>query len=171
MKVKTKKSEVLVGIIMGSDSDWETMKPASEILTRFGVDHEVEVVSAHRTPVKMMEYAKTAYGRGIKVIIAGAGGAAHLPGMVASLTILPVVGVPVETKKLHGLDSLLSIVQMPSGIPVATVAIGNAENAALLAIRMLALSDKSLSVLLVKEEEKLVNKVRLMNKKLKSEKP
>jgi 5-(carboxyamino)imidazole ribonucleotide mutase len=170
-KTKTKKPQILVGIIMGSDSDWETMKPASETLIRFGIEHEVEVVSAHRTPIKMMEYAKTAYERGLKVIIAGAGGAAHLPGMVASLTILPVIGVPVSTKKLKGLDSLLSIVQMPRGIPVATVAIDNSENAALLALRMLAIGDIKLSALLLEEEKKLVHKVRLMNKKLKSEKP
>ena len=171
VKTKTKKPQILVGLIMGSDSDWETMKPASETLIRFGIEHEVEVVSAHRTPIKMMEYAKSAFERGLKVIIAGAGGAAHLPGMVASLTILPVIGVPVSTKKLKGLDSLLSIVQMPRGIPVATVAIGNAENAALLALRMLAISDESLSAKLLDEEKKLVHKVRLMNKKLKSEKP
>lgn len=170
-KTKTKKTKILVGLIMGSDSDWETMKPASETLIRFGIEHEVEVVSAHRTPIKMMEYAKSAHERGLKVIIAGAGGAAHLPGMVASLTILPVIGVPVSTKKLKGLDSLLSIVQMPRGIPVATVAIGNAENAALLALRMLAIGDEALSEKLLDEEKKLVHKVRLMNKKLKSEKP
>lgn len=170
MKSKNKKEKIIVGIIMGSDSDWETMKPAAETLKRFGISHEVEVVSAHRTPQKMMEYAKKAHGRGLKIIIAGAGGAAHLPGMVASLTILPVIGVPVATKKLHGLDSLLSIVQMPSGIPVATVAIGNGENAALLAVRMLAMSDEALSKQLLKEEEKLIKKVRLMNKKLKSDK-
>jgi 5-(carboxyamino)imidazole ribonucleotide mutase len=170
MKSKDKKTKKLIGIIMGSDSDWETMKPASETLKRFGISHEVEVVSAHRTPHKMMDYAKTAHGRGLKIIIAGAGGAAHLPGMVSSLSILPVIGVPVETKKLHGLDSLLSIVQMPSGIPVATVAIGNAENAALLAVRMLAMSDQSLAALLMKEEKKLVKKVKVMNKNLKSDK-
>lgn len=170
MKAKAKKSKVLVGIIMGSDSDWETMKPAADLLKRFGIAHEVEVVSAHRTPERMVEYAKTAYERGLKVIIAGAGGSAHLPGMVASLTILPVVGVPVNTKNLKGLDSLLSIVQMPRGIPVATVAIGNSENAALLALRMLALSDDSLSAKLVTSEKELVLKVKAMNKKLKSRK-
>lgn len=166
--MKTKKE--IIGIIMGSDSDWETMKPASETLKRFGISHEVKVISAHRTPDKMMDYAKKAHGRGLKIIIAGAGGAAHLPGMVASLSILPVIGVPVETKKLHGLDSLLSIAQMPSGIPVATVAIGNAENAALLAVRMLAMTDSTLASELLKEEKRLVNKVKLMNKKLKSDK-
>ena len=168
MKTKTKKEKAVVSIIMGSDSDWETMKPASEILNRYGIKHEVEVVSAHRTPVRLVEYAKTAYERGFKVIIAGAGGAAHLPGMVASFTILPVIGVPVSTTHLKGLDSLLSIVQMPRGIPVATVAIGNAENAALLALRMLALSDKKLSFKLLEAEKQLVKKVKLMNKNLKN---
>lgn len=127
-----------VGIIMGSDSDLPTMQGAIAICEQFGVAHEVAIVSAHRTPMQMVEYAQTAHGRGLKVIIAGAGGAAHLPGMVASLTPLPVIGVPVQTKTLQGLDSLYSIVQMPAGIPVATVAIGNATNAGLLAIRILA---------------------------------
>ena len=132
--------KVLVGIIMGSTSDWETMKPASEILTQFEVPHECRVVSAHRTPDLMNEYAKTAEGRGLEVIIAGAGGAAHLPGMVASQTVLPVLGVPVKSRALNGLDSLLSIVQMPGGVPVGTLAIGDAgsKNAALLAVRILA---------------------------------
>jgi 5-(carboxyamino)imidazole ribonucleotide mutase len=130
----------LVGVIMGSRSDWATLRAAAEILTQFGVTHECEVVSAHRTPDRMHEYAKAAEGRGLKVIIAGAGGAAHLPGMVASQTVLPVLGVPVQSKALNGLDSLLSIVQMPGGVPVGTLAIGEAgaKNAALLAIRMLA---------------------------------
>lgn len=127
-----------VGIIMGSDSDLPTMKAAIVICEQFTVNYEVEIVSAHRTPMKMVEYAQNAHKRGLKVIIAGAGGAAHLPGMVASLTPLPVIGVPVTTKQLQGLDSLYSIVQMPRGIPVATVAIGNAENAGLLAVRILA---------------------------------
>ena len=170
MKAKSKKTKTLVGIIMGSDSDWETMKPASDTLKRYEIEFEVEVVSAHRTPLRMVEYAKTAYERGLKVIIAGAGGSAHLPSMVASLTVLPVIGVPVSTKNLKGLDSLLSIVQMPRGIPVATVAIGNSENAALLALRMLAISDDTLSAKLVTSEKELVNKVKLMNKKLKSRK-
>ncbi|MEW4487837.1 5-(carboxyamino)imidazole ribonucleotide mutase [Thalassoglobus sp. JC818] len=132
--------KVLVGIIMGSTSDWETMKPASEILTQFDVAHECRVVSAHRTPDLMNEYAKTAESRGLQVIIAGAGGAAHLPGMVASQTVLPVLGVPVKSRALNGLDSLLSIVQMPGGVPVGTLAIGDAgsKNAALLAVRILA---------------------------------
>lgn len=129
-----------VGIIMGSDSDLPTMQQAATVLREFGVPHEIRVVSAHRTPRDMMRYAETAEHRGLRVIIAGAGGAAHLPGMVASMTILPVIGVPVQSKALNGLDSLLSIVQMPGGVPVATVAIGNARNAGLLAVRILASS-------------------------------
>lgn len=127
-----------ISIIMGSDSDLPTMKAAIAICEEFAVNYEVEIVSAHRTPLRMVEYAQNAHKRGLKVIIAGAGGAAHLPGMVASLTPLPVIGVPVQTKQLQGVDSLYSIVQMPRGIPVATVAIGNAENAGLLGIRILA---------------------------------
>ncbi|MEU3452731.1 5-(carboxyamino)imidazole ribonucleotide mutase [Micromonospora sp. NPDC006766] len=130
-----------VGLIMGSDSDWPTMKAAAEALDEFEVAYEVGVVSAHRTPVKMIEYGRSAADRGLKVIIAGAGGAAHLPGMVASVTPLPVIGVPVPLKYLDGMDSLLSIVQMPAGVPVATVSIGNARNAGLLAVRILAASD------------------------------
>lgn len=128
----------VVGVIMGSDSDLPTMQAAAEVLTEFGVAHEVRVVSAHRTPRDMARYAETAERRGLRVIIAGAGGAAHLPGMVASYTTLPVIGVPIESRALHGLDSLLSIVQMPGGVPVATVAIGNAKNAGLLAVSILA---------------------------------
>lgn len=132
----------MVGIIMGSKSDWDTMRHAAEVLTQFEVPHECRVVSAHRTPVWMAEYASTAETRGLKVIIAGAGGAAHLPGMVAAQTLLPVLGVPVESKALKGLDSLLSIVQMPSGVPVGTLAIGRAGamNAGLMAISILATS-------------------------------
>src|SRR6266571_3132728 len=132
----------LVGIIMGSQSDWDTMRQADEILTRFDVPHECRVVSAHRTPSLMAEYASTAAERGLQVIIAGAGGAAHLPGMVASHTVLPVIGVPIQSASLSGLDSLLSIVQMPEGVPVATVAIGaaGAMNAGLLAVAILATS-------------------------------
>ena len=130
----------VVGLIMGSDSDWSVMSGAGEVLDDFGVGYEVGVVSAHRTPGRMMEYATGAAGRGLRVIIAGAGGAAHLPGMVASATVLPVIGVPVPLSTLDGLDSLLSIVQMPAGIPVATVSIGGARNAALLAVRILASS-------------------------------
>ena len=135
-----------IGIIMGSDSDLPTMKAAIAICEQFAVNYEVEIVSAHRTPLRMVDYAQNAHQKGLKVIIAGAGGAAHLPGMVASLTPLPVIGVPVATKNLQGLDSLYSIVQMPRGIPVATVAIGNAENAGLLAIRILASQQPDLLV-------------------------
>ncbi len=133
-------SSLLVGIIMGSRSDWETMQPAAQMLDLFEVPHECRIVSAHRTPAQMCEYANTAEERGLEVIIAGAGGAAHLPGMVASQTVLPVLGVPVQSRALQGLDSLLSIVQMPGGIPVGTLAIGTAgaKNAALLAVRILA---------------------------------
>jgi len=138
-------SEPRVAVIMGSDSDWNVMKAAADVLTKFGVPFEVEVVSAHRTPDKMIAFGKQAAGRGLRVIIAGAGGAAHLPGMVASVTTLPVIGVPVPLAKLDGLDSLLSIVQMPGGIPVATVGIGGAQNAGLLAVRMLAASDPHLT--------------------------
>jgi 5-(carboxyamino)imidazole ribonucleotide mutase len=127
----------LVGVIMGSTSDMEVMQAAADVLAEAGIDHEVRVVSAHRTPLEMVEYATTAADRGLRVIIAGAGGAAHLPGMVASMTTLPVIGVPVPLRHLDGLDSLLSIVQMPGGVPVATVGIGNAKNAGLLACRIL----------------------------------
>jgi len=130
----------LVGVIMGSQSDWDTMRLADEILSRFNIPHESRVVSAHRTPAWMADYATSAEARGLEVIIAGAGGAAHLPGMVAAQTILPVIGVPVQSAALNGLDSLLSIVQMPKGIPVATVAIGGAMNAGLLAVAILATS-------------------------------
>lgn len=134
-------SEPVVGIIMGSDSDWPTMKAAADVLDEVGVAYEAHVVSAHRMPEDMVEYAKSADARGLRVIVAGAGGAAHLPGMVASLTDLPVVGVPVPLAHLEGLDSLLSIVQMPAGVPVATVGIGNARNAGLLAARIVGASD------------------------------
>ena len=134
----------LVGIIMGSRSDWETMRAATETLEKLGVPHEVRVVSAHRTPDLLFDYAGSAEARGLRVIIAGAGGAAHLPGMVASKTTLPVLGVPVQSKTLNGLDSLLSIVQMPAGVPVATVAVDNARNAGLLAVRMLGIADPAL---------------------------
>jgi 5-(carboxyamino)imidazole ribonucleotide mutase len=135
---------VPVGVIMGSDSDWTVMQAAVEALKEFDVGYEVSVVSAHRTPDKMMSYAHTAVARGLKVIIAGAGGSAHLPGMVAAATPLPVIGVPVPLKYLDGMDSLMSIVQMPAGIPVATMAIGGARNAGLLAVRILATSDQVL---------------------------
>ncbi|HEV7909068.1 MAG TPA: 5-(carboxyamino)imidazole ribonucleotide mutase [Pseudonocardiaceae bacterium] len=133
-----------VGVIMGSDSDWPVMKAATEALAEFDVPFEVSVVSAHRTPQRMIDYARSAASRGLKVIIAGAGGAAHLPGMVASATVLPVIGVPVPLKYLDGMDSLLSIVQMPAGVPVATVSIGGARNAGLLAVRILAAADSVL---------------------------
>jgi 5-(carboxyamino)imidazole ribonucleotide mutase len=133
-----------VGIVMGSDSDWPVMRQAAEALGEFGVPFEADVVSAHRMPVEMIEYGSRAASRGLKVIIAGAGGAAHLPGMLASVTPLPVIGVPVPLKYLDGMDSLLSIVQMPAGVPVATVAVGGARNAGLLAVRILAATDEAL---------------------------
>ena len=134
-----------VGIVMGSDSDWPTMQAAADALAEFGVPYEADVVSAHRMPEDMVRFGREAHGRGLEVIIAGAGGAAHLPGMLASLTPLPVIGVPVPLKYLDGMDSLLSIVQMPAGVPVATVAIGNARNAGLLAVRILAAGDPELT--------------------------
>ena len=154
--------EPLVGIVMGSKSDWETMSQADQMLTRFDVPHECRIVSAHRTPQWMAEYAETAADRGLQVIIAGAGGAAHLPGMVASHTVLPVIGVPVRSEALNGLDSLLSIVQMPKGVPVATVAIGKAgaANAGLLAIAILATSRPSLRAKLQAYRDELAADVR-----------
>ncbi len=151
-----------VGIIMGSQSDWETMRHASEILTELGVAHECRVVSAHRTPDLLFDYAESAAGRGIQVIIAGAGGAAHLPGMTAAKTLLPVLGVPVQSKALNGLDSLLSIVQMPKGVPVATLAIGvaGAANAGLLAVQILAVNDAALRVRLQTRRDEEERKVR-----------
>jgi 5-(carboxyamino)imidazole ribonucleotide mutase len=148
-----------VGVIMGSDSDWPTMRAATEVLADFGVGYEVRVVSAHRTPHAMLDYAGQAAGRGVKVIIAGAGGAAHLPGMVASATPLPVIGVPVPLKHLDGLDSLLSIVQMPAGVPVATVSIGGARNAGLLAVRMLGIADPGLVERMVGYQQSLAELV------------
>jgi 5-(carboxyamino)imidazole ribonucleotide mutase len=155
-------SSPLVGIIMGSKSDWETMRLADEVLARFDVPRESRIVSAHRTPAWMAEYASTAAGRGLEVIVAGAGGAAHLPGMVASHTVLPVIGVPVQSAALNGLDSLLSIVQMPKGVPVATVAIGasGAVNAALLAVAILALSRPDLRARLQAYRDELAAEVR-----------
>jgi 5-(carboxyamino)imidazole ribonucleotide mutase len=150
---------VTVGVIMGSDSDWPTMQPAAEALAEFGVGYEVRVVSAHRTPHAMLDYAGQAAGRGLKVVIAGAGGAAHLPGMVASATPLPVIGVPVPLRHLDGLDSLLSIVQMPAGVPVATVSIGGARNAGLLAVRMLGIAEPSLVGRMVEYQQSLVDLV------------
>ena len=135
----------IVGIVMGSDSDYPVMAPAAQVLESFGIEYELRVLSAHRTPQKMLAYGSDAYANGLRVIIAGAGGAAHLPGMLASVTTIPVIGVPVALKRLGGLDSLLSIVQMPAGIPVATVAIDNAKNAGLLAVRILSTADPTLS--------------------------
>ena len=159
----------LVGIIMGSDSDWPTMKLAADACTEFGVPCEVRVVSAHRTPLDMVRYARTAHTRGLRVIIAGAGGAAHLPGMVASLTPLPVIGVPVESKSLTGLDSLLSIVQMPGGVPVATVAIGGGRNAGLLAVRILCANDPALRLRMVSFQTRLAKESRTKDRKLRAE--
>jgi len=150
-----KKPTPLVGIIMGSDSDWPTMEQAARVCEDFNIPHQVKVVSAHRTPLDMSRYARNAHKKGLKVIIAGAGGAAHLPGMVASHTTLPVIGVPIESKTLQGIDSLLSIAQMPGGVPVATVAIGGAKNAGLLAAEILALSNKKLQQKLADYKEKM----------------
>jgi len=149
----------LVGVIMGSDSDWSTMAAAAAALVEFGVAHEVHVVSAHRTPRGMLDYAESAASRGLRVIIAGAGGAAHLPGMVASITPLPVIGVPVPLKYLDGLDSLLSIVQMPAGVPVATVGVGAARNAGLLAVRILGIADDALRARCVEYQASLIDLV------------
>jgi 5-(carboxyamino)imidazole ribonucleotide mutase len=149
----------VVGVIMGSDSDWPVMRAAAQALDEFGVAYEVSVVSAHRTPDRMLDYARNAAGRGLKVIIAGAGGAAHLPGMVASATVLPVIGVPVPLAHLDGLDSLLSIVQMPAGVPVATVSVGGARNAGLLAIRILATSDPALAQRMASFQQALADQV------------
>ncbi len=146
---------VRVGIVMGSDSDWPVMRAAAEALAEFGIGYEADVVSAHRMPEEMLAYGKDAAGRGLAVIIAGAGGAAHLPGMLAAVTPLPVIGVPVPLKHLDGMDSLLSIVQMPAGVPVATVAVGNARNAGLLAVRILAATDPALQERMVDFQESL----------------
>ena len=168
MKAQTKP---LVGIIMGSDSDWPTLKAAADICEQFSVAHEVHVVSAHRTPDDMGRYAKNAYKKGLKVIVAAAGGAAHLPGMVASQTPLPVIGVPVKTEALSGMDSLLSIVQMPGGVPVATVAIGAGKNAGILAVEILATSNAKLMDKLIEYKKDLAiesrNKDKTLNKSLK----
>jgi 5-(carboxyamino)imidazole ribonucleotide mutase len=154
---------------VGSDSDWPTLKPAAETCAEFGVPCEVRVVSAHRTPDDMARYAKSAHTRGLRVIIAGAGGAAHLPGMVASHTPLPVIGVPVESKSVEGLDSLLSIVQMPGGVPVATVAIGGGRNAGLLAVQILASSDPALRERVFRFKRKLAAESRSKNRRLQAE--
>ncbi len=157
----------LVGIIMGSDSDLPVMKEAAIILEQFGVEYEIRIVSAHRTPGVMAEYGSTAHERGIKVIIAGAGGAAHLPGMTAAYSPLPVIGVPVKSKSLDGLDSLLSIVQMPGGVPVAAVAINQAKNAGLLAVQILAASDNSLKEKMIKYKKEMAQESMNKNNNLK----
>ena len=159
----------LVGVVMGSDSDWSVMSDAAEALKQFGIEYEVEVLSAHRTPEKMIEWGKAASSRGVKVIIAGAGGAAHLPGMLASVTTLPVIGVPVSLSKLDGMDSLLSIVQMPAGIPVATVSIGGAKNAGILAARILGANDAALEKKLIEYGQSLASLVAEKNEQLKAE--
>jgi 5-(carboxyamino)imidazole ribonucleotide mutase len=159
-------SDARVGVVMGSDSDLEVMQGAVDVLVRFGVPHEVHVVSAHRTPHDMIAYGTEAAGRGLQVIIAGAGGAAHLPGMLASVTTLPVIGVPRSLRNLDGLDSLLSIVQMPRGVPVATVAVDGAENAGLLALRILAVSDADLAAALAAHQDELAEAARAADRRL-----
>lgn len=165
----TKAPKPLVGVIMGSDSDLPTMSAAAEVLHELRIPHEVRVVSAHRTPDLMAQYARRAESRGLRVIIAGAGGAAHLPGMVASHTVLPVIGVPIETRALGGLDSLLSIVQMPGGIPVATVAIGNGRNAGLLAARVLGAQDAALRKRLRAFAVRMARESRAKNRRVQAE--
>ena len=166
MSSNSKSTKPLVGILMGSDSDWPTMKVAADVLTSFGITNEVRVISAHRTPQDLADYASDAHERGMRVIIAGAGGAAHLPGVAAALTPLPVIGVPIESKTLNGLDSLLSIVQMPGGVPVATVGIGNARNAGLLAVQILATSDAKLQKAMLQFKATLAAESRAKNSKL-----
>lgn len=158
----------VVGIVMGSDSDWPTMKAAAKVLREFGIASEARVMSAHRTPEDVAEYARTAHTRGMRVIIAGAGGAAHLAGVVAAFTPLPVIGVPIESKALGGLDSLLATVQMPAGVPVATVAIGGARNAGILAAQILGTGDKALQVQLLKFKRQLARESRAKSQKLSS---
>jgi 5-(carboxyamino)imidazole ribonucleotide mutase len=159
-------SKPVIGIIMGSDSDWPVMKAAADACAEFGLPHEVRVISAHRTPQDLARYATNAHKRGLRVIIAGAGGAAHLPGVAAALTPLPVIGVPIESKALRGMDSLLSIVQMPSGIPVATVAIGGARNAGLLAVQILAVGSAALQQKMLDFKKRLAEDSRAKNKNL-----
>jgi len=161
-----KKINPIVGIIMGSDSDMSVMEQAGEVLNEFGIEYEYKITSAHRTPDLMAAYSKNAYKRGIKVIIAGAGGSAHLPGMCAAYSPLPVIGVPVNTKSLQGLDSLLSIVQMPFGVPVATVAINNSKNAALLAAQIIGISDKKILAKVISFKKKIGKESLAKNKKL-----
>ena len=162
----SKSSRPLVGILMGSDSDWPTMKAAADVLTEFGVVSEAKVISAHRDPHGLEAFAGSAAERGLQVIIAGAGGAAHLPGVTAAFTTLPVIGVPIESKSLKGLDSLLSIVQMPPGVPVATVGIGAAKNAGLLAVQILAVGDERLQKALAGFKQKLTEESRAKNRNL-----
>jgi 5-(carboxyamino)imidazole ribonucleotide mutase len=162
----SKSSRPLVGILLGSDSDWPTMKAAAEVLTEFGVGSEAKVISAHRDPHGLETYVSDAAERGLRVIIAGAGGAAHLPGVTAAFTTLPVIGVPIESKSLKGLDSLLSIVQMPPGVPVATVGIGAAKNAGLLAVQILAVGDERLQKALADFKRKLTEESRAKNRNL-----
>lgn len=164
------KKQALVGIIMGSDSDWPTMQAAADVCQKFKIPYEIRVISAHRTPIDMTVYAMEAHTKGLRVIIAGAGGAAHLPGMVASLTPLPVIGVPVESKTLKGLDSLLSIAQMPAGVPVASVAIGGSMNAGLLAIEIIAQSDQKLQAKIIKYKSNMAKDSRAKNKNLNKKK-
>lgn len=166
MKTRKKTKTAVVGIIMGSDSDWPAMKAAADACEEFDLPHEVQVISAHRTPHDLEKYATTAHQRGLKVIIAGAGGAAHLPGVTAAFTPLPVIGVPMETKSLKGLDSLLSIVQMPSGIPVATVAIGGGRNAGLLAVEILAVNNPALLKKVMAFKVRLADESRAKNRNL-----
>lgn len=169
--VAARKREPLVGIVMGSDSDLPILQQAVDVCAEFGIAHEVRIVSAHRTPVDMAEYGRTARERGLKVIVAGAGGAAHLPGMLASHTTLPVIGVPVPTEHLRGFDSLLSIVQMPAGIPVATVAIGGAKNAGLLAVQILAIGDAELAARLESYRASMAESSRQKNRNVVRDKP
>ena len=166
--MKTVENKPLVGILMGSDSDWPTMKAAADVCAQFGIASEAKVISAHRTPKDLEQYAGQAHKRGLRVIIAGAGGAAHLPGVTAASTTLPVIGVPIESRSLKGLDSLLSIVQMPPGVPVATVGIGAAKNAGLLAVQILSVGDARLQKALVEFKHKLAEDSRAKNQNLKS---
>jgi 5-(carboxyamino)imidazole ribonucleotide mutase len=166
MLVMSVSTKPIIGIIMGSDSDWPVMKAAAEACAEFEIPHDVQVISAHRTPNDLEKYATSAHRRGLRVIIAGAGGAAHLPGVTAAFTPLPVIGVPMESKALKGMDSLLSIVQMPSGIPVATVAIGGARNAGLLAVQILAVADAALQKRFLRFKARLAADSRAKNRNL-----
>ncbi|MGD0207684.1 MAG: 5-(carboxyamino)imidazole ribonucleotide mutase [Verrucomicrobiota bacterium] len=165
--MKTSETKPLVGILMGSDSDWPTMKAAADVCAQFGIASEAKVISAHRTPKDLEQYAGKAHERGLRVIIAAAGGAAHLPGVTAAFTILPVIGVPIESRSLKGLDSLLSIVQMPPGVPVATVGIGAAKNAGLLAVQILSVGSERLQKALEEFKQKLAEESRAKNQNLK----